>query len=177
MITMPENYFQHFGMDVSFEVDQKVLKQKFLQLSKQYHPDFHSQSEASNQSEMLELSSYTNRAYKTLKNSDKRFKYVLELKGVLFEEGKQSIPQEFLMEMMDFNESLMDAQMEEDLEKLSSMKAELSEIRLKLKESIQPILDEYDHESISEDQLSILSDYYLKGKYLKRIEEKIGIEG
>lgn len=172
-MALTDNYFQHFGLDISFEIDQKLLKQKFLQLSKEYHPDFHSQSDTSIQSEMLELSSFTNKAFKTLKVFEKRFKYILGLKGISFEEGKQTIPQTFLMEMMDFNESLMDAQMEGDQDKLVSLASELQKIQEDLKESIQPILGSYQHETVSDDQLTSLREYYLKGKYLRRIEEKL----
>jgi molecular chaperone HscB len=38
--------------------------------------------------EVLELSTLNNNAYKTLSDFDKRMKYILELKEVLGEEGK-----------------------------------------------------------------------------------------
>src|SRR5919199_5414174 len=108
------NYFELYDIPVSFLPDQKQLKQKFYELSRKYHPDFYTQENEFEQSEALELSSQVNKAYKTFQNRDETIKYVLQLKGLLEEEEKYNLPADFLMEMMDLNEQMMEAKMEDD---------------------------------------------------------------
>ena len=95
------NYFELYDIPVSFKVDKKALKKKFYELSRKFHPDFYTLEGEAKQAEILELSSLNNEAYKVLKDFNKRMKYVLDLKKIIAEEGKNKIPQAFLMEMMD----------------------------------------------------------------------------
>ena len=168
-----KNYFSHFGLEPTFNLDLAALKKSFLLLSRTYHPDFHTGESEESQAENLELSSFNNLAYKTLQNFDLRFKYVLVLHGIDFEEGKQSLPQMFLMEMMDFNEKLMDVQMEGDSIQIEGLKNELKVIEDGLWSDIEGILKNYKFESISASELDQLKNYHLKKKYLLRIHENL----
>jgi len=105
------NYFELFDLPMSFEVDKKLLTSKYYALSKKYHPDNFSQGTGAEQDQAQEKSSAINKAYRALKNKQSRIKYVLVLNGVSFEEGKEQMPQEFLMEMMDINEAIMEYKM------------------------------------------------------------------
>jgi molecular chaperone HscB len=57
----------------------------------------------------LEITANLNKAFKTFQNSDDTIKYVLQLKGLLEEEEKYQLPPDFLMEVLEINEKLMDA--------------------------------------------------------------------
>ncbi len=57
---------------------------------------------------MLERSSVVNKAYKTFSNDDDTLKYFLEIKGLLQEDEKYELSPQFLMEMMELNEQLME---------------------------------------------------------------------
>jgi molecular chaperone HscB len=59
------NYFELFDIPVQFKPDPVMVKKKFYELSRKYHPDFYSQSNGAEQAESLEISSMVNRAYKT----------------------------------------------------------------------------------------------------------------
>ena len=82
-----------------------------------HHPDFFTLDGIEKQMEALEVSTLNNKAYNTLKDFDRRLKYILEEKSVLKEEGSNNLPQEFLMEMMKVNEAVMDLQFDFDEEK------------------------------------------------------------
>lgn len=168
-----KNYFSHFGIEANFELDPAILKKQFLLLSREYHPDFHTDKSEAEQEEILQQSSFNNIAFKTLKNPDTRFKYILLMHGVDFEESKQSLPQMFLMEMMDFNEKLMDVQMEGDLSKLEELKSELKVIEDSLYSGVSSIIESYKQEKITEEELAKLKDYFFKRKYLLRIHENL----
>ena len=105
------NYFELYDIPESFEIDQAALKRKFLELSKKYHPDFHTLNDEGEQEDALKMSVLNNEAYKTLKNKELLTAYILELNGITLGDN-DSIPQDFLMEMMDINERLMDVQMD-----------------------------------------------------------------
>jgi len=167
------DYYKHFELDWQFDIDLAVLKKKFLIKSREYHPDFHTDKSESEQEEILAQSSFNNTAYKVLKDDNKRFKYLLSLHKVDFEEGKQSLPQMFLMEMMDFNEKLMDAQMDSNLDQISSLTTELEEIEKSLYSGVSSILDNYNPDQITENELNSLKEYYFKRKYLLRIRENL----
>ena len=48
------NYFELYGLPLSFRVDQAALKKRFYALSRQYHPDFFTRSAAAEQADVLE---------------------------------------------------------------------------------------------------------------------------
>ena len=91
--------------------------------------------------EILELSTLNNEAYKTLSDFDKRMKYILEIKAVLDEEGKNQIPQDFLMEMMDINEQLMELEFDFDPNIYRKVKSELAQQEKQAYQSIQSIIE------------------------------------
>ncbi|MBL7775441.1 MAG: Fe-S protein assembly co-chaperone HscB, partial [Saprospiraceae bacterium] len=97
------NYFEFFNIPVSFQVDQDALRRRFYENSKKYHPDFHTLANAAQQADMLEKSTLNNEAYQTLSDPDRRMRYVLQLNGLLQEEGQQTVPQDFLLDMMAIN--------------------------------------------------------------------------
>lgn len=167
------NYFEFYDIPVSFKIDETKLKNKYFELSKKFHPDYHLQSSPGEQSKMLGLSSLNNNAYKTLLNFDSRIKYILELKGQIYEGEKHELPKEFLMEMMEVNEALMEMEMAKDEVKHQVIIKKISSIENELFQSIQTIVENYDDAKSSEDDLKIVKDYYYKKKYLLRLKESL----
>lgn len=166
------NYFEFYNIPVSLSVDEADLKQKFYAKSKNFHPDFFTLDDVEKQMEALEMSTLNNTAYKVLIDFDKRLQYLLGLKGVLEEEGKNTIPQDFLMEMMDVNEAVMELQFDFDKETYSKLLEDVEERKEDLKVSIQDILPKTE-EGLSANDYQVLKAYYLKNKYLARVEENI----
>jgi len=166
------NYFEFYSIPISLDVDEADLKQKFYANSKKFHPDFFTLDDVEKQMEALELSTKNNTAYKTLINFDKRLHYFLTLKGILNEEGKNNIPQEFLMEMMDVNEAVMELQFDFDEATFDKILVDLAILNGELKREIEPILPKKDDE-FTESECETLLTFYLKSKYLKRLEENV----
>lgn len=150
------------------------VKAKFYELSKKYHPDFYANESAEKQEEVLERSTQNNKAYKTLSNDRILLKYVLELKNVLIEGEQYALSQEFLMEMMDVNEALMDLELLEEEEKLLELKNEISAISATLKGSLYELTQMHDaKETDDEAMLQKIKDIYYRQKYVWRIEERL----
>lgn len=167
------NYFEFFEIPVSFTLDQAELKRTFYANSKKYHPDFFTLESEEKQMEVLELSTLNNNAYKTLLDFDKRMKYILDLREILGEEGKNKIPQEFLMEMMDINENLMELEFDFDQSNFDKVQNDLKSLESNLLEEVNPFLEKYEDNEPIEAELEAIKNYYLKKRYLLRIKENL----
>lgn len=167
------NYFEFFGLPVAFQISETELKRRFYGNSKKYHPDFYTLESAEKQSEILELSTLNNEAYRTLADFDKRMKYILEMKGILAEEGKNEIPQDFLMEMMDINEGLMELEFDFDTANYQQILQQIETQEKAIYEEISSIIEYYDDKKATAEELSSVRDYYLKKRYLLRIRENL----
>ncbi len=167
------NYFELYDIPVSFKVDKKALKRKFYELSRKFHPDFYTLEDEAKQAEILALSSLNNEAYKALTDFNKRMKYVLDLKKVIAEEGKNAIPQDFLMEMMDINENLMELEFGFDEAVFNEVKSDLTSTQSTLYAAIESIIENYDDAHSDALELIEVKNYYFKQKYLLRIQENL----
>lgn len=169
------DYFEFYGLPVSFNPDPALVKQKFYEFSKRYHPDFFISESEEKQAEVLELSTVNNKAYQVLMDPQKRLHYILELKGVLTEGENYVLPQSFLMEMMEVNEALMDMQFDPDAEKLSALKEEVAGIEKSISDEIISLTSGFDAEAEPEQGrlLAAVKDLYYRNKYLLRIRDSI----
>lgn len=170
------NYFAFFDLPISPNLDQTELKKRFYANSRRFHPDFFTMESEAKQAEILELSTLNNQAYKALQNDQSRLQHLLELKGALAEEGQNQVPQDFLMEVMDINEALMELEMEEDPSLRSGTIAAIQKLQEEIKADVAPIMAHYDDKTASEIELKQLAAYYLKQRYLVRILEKIKVD-
>ena len=163
------NYFELFEIPVSLSVSPKEIQLKYFELQKKYHPDFFSNADENEQSDMLEKSSMINKAFKTFKNPDETIKYVLQLKNLLQEEEKYELPPDFLMEMMELNEGLMD----DDILNVEEVETKVFQVQKTLYDEVQNIFENYSDDTTTDAQLLQVKDYYYKKKYLNRILERL----
>ncbi|HUS01372.1 MAG TPA: Fe-S protein assembly co-chaperone HscB [Chitinophagaceae bacterium] len=163
------NYFELYEMPLILQIDKKYLQEKYFELQKKYHPDFFSNESEAEQADMLEKSSMINKAYKTFQNDDETIKYVLLLKELMEEEEKYQLPPEFLIEMMELNEALTDV----DHSSLEETETKISQLEKHLYDQVQNIVEYYNEDRTTDEQLLQVKDYYFKKKYLKRILERL----
>jgi molecular chaperone HscB len=166
------NYFEFYGIKESFTPDMALLKKKFYELSKQYHPDFHANEDDDKQQEILELSTLNNKAYQTLSDPYKRLEYILRTHELLVEGAKPQLPADFLMEMMDINERLMEI---EDANQLGHLTAEVLAVEDDIKQKIDSATKGYSDldDTAKENRLNEIADCYYRQKYLLRIKESL----
>ena len=112
-----------------------------------------------------------NKAYKTFNNPDLVIKYVLQSKQLLEEEEKYQLPPEFLMEVIELNEQLAEAKMEQETSSLSNIKTEIDNIQSEIYEPVKDIIEHYKEGITTTEELLQVKEYYFKKKYLNRILE------
>ncbi|MCC6185547.1 MAG: Fe-S protein assembly co-chaperone HscB [Chitinophagaceae bacterium] len=168
------NYFELFHLPITFLPNPKLVKLKFYELSKQYHPDRYTNASEDEQDEALRMAATINDAYKTLSNAEKRMAYILRLEDGLEQEEQYKLPADFLMEMMDLNEAVSDY---EDEPSNKSLKT-------KAEQAIEQLLDEweiqiavpiaaYESGENQKESLKQIKDFYFRKKYLLRIKERL----
>jgi molecular chaperone HscB len=160
------NYFELFEIPVALQVDPSSIQKKFYELSRKYHPDYYAQSGEAEQLEALEKSSMVNKAYKTFQNPDQTIRYVLQLHKLIEEEEKYQLDNEFLMEVMEINEELMDVDEEAGLKKTREKANQLLD---RIYEDIRPLVESYNDSKATKEDLLKVKDYYFRKKYIYRI--------
>ncbi|MEL7161533.1 MAG: iron-sulfur cluster co-chaperone HscB C-terminal domain-containing protein, partial [Bacteroidota bacterium] len=143
------NYFDFFGLPVAPTVDRAVLKRTFYANSKRFHPDFHTLKDADAQEEALEMSTHNNQGYKILDDEDRRLRHLLELREVLGEEGSNQVPQDFLMDIMDINEALMELEFDDDPTVRQGVTTKIDQLEVSLRESVADLFNHYDDAAVS----------------------------
>jgi molecular chaperone HscB len=151
------NYFELFEIPVSLDINKNALSKKYFELQRKYHPDFFTQSTEEEKAAALEKSSIINKAFKILQDEDERTKYLLQIKGLLKEDEKYQLPPEFLMEMMELNETSS-----EEATKYSD----------DLYREVKVIIEHYNDTAATNETLLKLKEYYYKKKYLQRILDR-----
>lgn len=166
------NYFEFYGIKESFSPDVEKLKEKFYELSKRYHPDFYANEDEVKQQEILELSTINNKAWQTLSDPYKRLEYILKTHDLLQEGAKPQLPADFLMEMMDINERLMEV---DDAAQLADLTGEVLAVEDDIKQKIAHATDGYDNldDTAKESRLNDVAGCYYRQKYLLRIKESL----
>ncbi|HEX8378556.1 MAG TPA: Fe-S protein assembly co-chaperone HscB [Pedobacter sp.] len=169
------NYFEFYALPESFNIDESLVKRKFYEFSKTYHPDFYINDPEEKQQEILELSTVNNKAYQILSNPQRRLEYLLHLHGHALEGEKYQLPQEFLMEMMDVNEALMELEMDPDENILSNTIEQIAEIESNLKSDLSSLTSGFETKDDTEKETLLLKikDIYYRQKYLLRIRESL----
>ncbi len=166
------NYFAHFELPVAFAVDAGNLKRQFLRISKAVHPDFHSLSSPEQREETLRLSTYNNEAYRVLSDEDQRLRYILELYGQQEAEGQQKLSEDFLMDMLDLNEQVMELQLEATDQTLQQLLETIRDTRQQLADKAQPYLAK-SPEDCTEADWQAIKQYYYQRRYLWRILDNL----
>ena len=166
------NYFDFYGVKESFTPDVTLLKKKFYELSKEFHPDFYANEDEEKQQEILELSTLNNKAWQTLSDPYKRLEYILKQHDLLQEGSKPQLPADFLMEMMDVNERLMEV---DDAHELASITGEVLAIEGDMNAELENLTGDYAtlDDTAKENRLIAIADIYYRQKYLLRIKESL----
>jgi len=106
-IDFNQDYFQLFEINCSVEIDEDKLEKKYLDFQKKFHPDKFVNSTDYEKRLSLQITSYINEAYETLKDEYLKSLYLLKIKGYEINDQNSTISDpDFLMHQMELREEL-----------------------------------------------------------------------
>ena len=125
-----DNHFDLFQMPPTFAIDAAQLDAAYRELQGRVHPDKFVAASDAEKRVAMQWATRANEAYKTLKNPLRRAAYLCELHGVdLGIESNTAMPPAFLMQQMEWRESLDEARSERDTARLEALEKALNEAR------------------------------------------------
>lgn len=103
---LTKNYFELFGLPVSFEVESEALSLRYRDLQRAVHPDRFANASDQERRLSVQQAALINEAFRTLKNPLPRARYLLELSDVEIDDTDTSMDPAFLMEQIELREQL-----------------------------------------------------------------------
>ncbi|WP_247537325.1 Fe-S protein assembly co-chaperone HscB [Ralstonia pseudosolanacearum] len=126
MNSASDTHFSLFGLPEHFEVDDGALNAAYRTVQSQAHPDRHAQASDAERRVAMQWATRANEAYQTLRDPLKRATYLLHLRGIDVQaESNTAMLPAFLMQQMEWRESLADAKAAGDMPALDDLLAML----------------------------------------------------
>ncbi|HDP88921.1 MAG TPA: Fe-S protein assembly co-chaperone HscB [Thioalkalivibrio sp.] len=162
-----QNHFELFGLPVGFEVDAGALADSYRALQAQLHPDRFATADDKQRRLSVQGASWVNEAYQTLKDPMRRARYLLELRGVTFnDESETSSDPGFLMEQMELREALG------EVREAADPMAALDEVGDRILALDRALTDGFE-QAYAGDDLMAAKDAVLKMKFFRRLREEV----
>ena len=137
------NPFALFDLPVVFQVDSALLNERYLALQKSLHPDNFSAASAQEQRLAIQKSAEINDALRILKDPIARADSIIALNT-----GEQENPEEksnkdigFLMQQMEWRETLENIENRKDTDELTAFAQEINQIRHAILSELSTALD------------------------------------
>lgn len=159
-------YFNLFQLEPSFNIDTEALEQTYRALAARFHPDKFASASAFEQKQAVMMSSTINDAYRTLKSPIDRAAYLLKSQNIDADAPEHtSFSPEFLMQQMEWRETLMDAQMEQNHDAIRALDQEIQNAQSSLYQDLQQAFEQQDYESAAQ--------WVRHGRFLNKLRKEI----
>lgn len=123
---LTQNYFALFALRPRFEIDLIALEKRYREIQSASHPDRFVTASASEKLASMQLATFANTAYQTLKHPDTRALYLLQLQGIeAVSETNTAMPADFLMQQMEWREAIEEAKAEQNIDALDALLASM----------------------------------------------------
>ncbi len=137
-------YFELLELPTTFDIDVKVLDERYRARSQQWHPDRFAQAPAKERIHALEQTTQLNAAYKALRDPSARGAYLLSLLGLdLDREDAHAHQMEpaFLMEILELREQLEAAREARDLDRALALGKQIEARKQESLSKLGPLFD------------------------------------
>ncbi|KPN71073.1 Fe-S protein assembly co-chaperone HscB [Neisseria sp. 83E34] len=119
-------YFELFNLPPTFDIDETAIESIYRRLAAQFHPDKYAAASSFEQRQAMMMASTVNEAYRTLKSPTDRAAYLLQAQGINADAPEHTaFPPEFLMQQMEWRETLEDARAERNEPALNALDQEI----------------------------------------------------
>ena len=160
------NHFELLGLPVAYAVDAARLEKGYRDLQSQVHPDRFAAKTDSDRRVAMQWATRANEAYRTLRDPVHRARYLLGLKGFdTGEETNTSMPADFLMQQMEWRETVAAARTAHDGAALDTLRGELRGARDEMLQMLGRALEESNYDA----GCSLVR----KLRFLEKLEEEI----
>lgn len=107
MLDFSKNYFELFGLPVTFVIDTQALRDRYRDVQRVVHPDRFAGGSEQERRLSMQGAAQINEAYETLRDPLRRARYLLELHGVeMGPDHETTKDAAFLMEQLELREEL-----------------------------------------------------------------------
>ena len=161
------NPFALFDLPVAFQVDSALLNERYLALQKSLHPDNFSATSAQEQRLAIQKSAEINDALRILKDPIMRADSIIAINTGETEnpEEKSNNDIDFLMQQMEWRETLENIENRKDTDELTTFAQEINQIR-------HAILSELST-ALTEQQWDIARAITDKLRFIKKLQTEI----
>ncbi|WP_290521173.1 Fe-S protein assembly co-chaperone HscB [Aggregatibacter sp. oral taxon 458] len=137
------NPFALFDLPVAFQVDSALLNERYLTLQKSLHPDNFSAASAQEQRLAIQKSAEINDALRILKDPITRADSIIAINTGETEnpEEKSNNDIDFLMQQMEWRETLENIENRKDTDELTAFTQEINQIRHVILSKLSTALD------------------------------------
>ena len=159
-------YFTLFQLEPQFDIDTDSLEQNYRTLAARFHPDRFASASAFEQKQAVMMSSTVNEAYRTLKNPTDRAAYLLRQQGIDADAPEHtSFAPEFLMQQMEWRETLAEARGGQDQTALPALDKEISGAQQELWRDLR--------EAFRRQQYEDAAQLVRQGRFLYKLKKEI----
>lgn len=166
---LTQNFFELFELPLSFDIDLPTLNSHYRELQKILHPDKYANAGDQERRLSVQKTAQLNEAFQTLKSAPTRARYLLELKGIQFNDEKDtSFEPAFLMEQMELRENLASVKQAND--PVSTLSELMSDIEVRQRQMVNELQNLF--ASDEEESLLKAKQVVQKIRFLNRLQQE-----
>lgn len=159
-------HFTLFQLEPAFDIDTAALEQTYRSLAARFHPDRHAAASVFEQKQAMMMASAVNEAYRILKNPIDRAAYLLEQHNIHADSPEHtSFPPEFLMQQMEWRETLEEARAQNNQAALLALEADIQAEQNTLLSALQTAFKQTDHHNAA--------NLVRQGRFLNKLRQEI----
>ena len=161
------NFFELFGLPVSYDVNLNQVQQQYMALQKKVHPDNFVNGSDQEKRISMQQTSWINEAQTTLKDPVLRAIYLLKLKGVDFSlENETTMDAAFLMQQLEMRERL------ENIKNETNPIDQLDAIAKSVKATTKTMMEKF-AQSLEGQQLDEAREWIRKLQFMQKAKNEI----
>jgi len=164
-----QNYYSVFNFPVSFTLNLDELESRYRELQRALHPDRYASASDQERRMSVQQTAHLNEAFHTLRDIPRRARYLLELKGIGFDDEKDThFDAAFLMQQMELREELEAiTQASDPLEKISQFLTALDQHRQAMYAELELLFNDE-----SPENLQTAKQLVQKIRFLNRLQQE-----
>jgi len=165
---LQQDFFALFNIPRHYRLDVASLERNYRNLQSQVHPDKFAHLSESERRLSMQWATRVNEGYQTLRDPLARARYLLSLHGVdTQEESNTEMPLDFLMQQMEWRETLDEGRRAKDSTVLEEMEQRMQHTRSALEQELARDIDDAR-------DFAAASGIVRKLKFLEKLAEEIG---